>query len=462
MNGVWLILDSLSYTATPFAAAGPDTMPNYSELVREHGINFTRAYSPGPFSPSSHASFFTGELPSTAGMYEANPRFDGGLRTIGDAMSETHSTHLITTNHFLFQGLDEGFDHTDDIGRRYMLFDDASDPKDYSTMYNDDPGWKRAVDFLTREKRPIRSLLNGLNYTLGGDQWIRPESWGDKENFQYVSTMCDMIRRRLSEPDDSFVVANFMDLHGPFGVSEAALDRFFPDTAVSDIPLGKRTRRDKLRGEKAYDPDKMYGLYKAAIWDFDRKFSPFVSELLDDDTFVAVLADHGWYDTNSAYSDERLHVPLTLFVPGEEPREAHQTVSLTSLPRTTTEILQNTDGGFEGPSLLDLTTDQRAVTEVIHKPNDVYEKTRRVYVNRPVDDPAPEEIQYDIILYEGDAKVACIDGTVEDTRGPSDVVSQLEAEAKRHYSEEIRRPSGKSDGYDEQTEKRLQRLGYLE
>jgi len=462
MNGIWLILDSLSFNATPFAPDGPDTMPNYRKLVRERGINFTKAYAPGPFSPSSHASFFTGELPSTAGMYEAHPRFDGQLRTIGDVMSTTHSTHLLSTNNFLFQGLESGFDHADDLGRQYMLFKEASDPKDYSAMYDDDPNWKRLFNFIKDDGKPFRSALNGLNYKFGSDQWIRPESWGDDENFQYVDTMCDMIRRRLAGPADTFVVANFMDLHGPFGISEAALEQFFEDTPKSEVPIGMRTRRDKLRSRKAYDSDKMYDLYKAAIWDFDRKFTPFLSELLDDDTFVAVLADHGWYDTNTAYSDERLHIPLTLFLPGEKSSEVEHTVSLKSLPRTTTEVLQGSDGGFTGPSLFDVTTNQTAIAEVIHKPNEVYKKTRRVYVNRPVDNPSPEEIQHDIVLYEGNSKVKAIDGRIDDTRGSSEIVSRLRGDAKELHSRHIRRPSGESDGYDQQTKERLQRLGYIE
>jgi hypothetical protein len=343
-----------------------------------------------------------------------------------------------------------------------MVFKNASDPKDYSSMYNDDPWWKRVVDFITDDGKPVRSVLNGLNYKFGGEQWMRPESWGDDENFQYVSTMCDMIRRRLSGPDDAFVIANFMDLHGPFGISEAAFDRFFGDTPEEDVPTGMRTRRDKLRDEKAYDPDKMYDLYKAAIWDFDRKFTPLVSELIDNGTFVAVLADHGWYDTNTAYSDERLHVPLTLFVPSEAARTVEHTVSLRSLPRTTTEVLQDSDGGFPGPSLLSVAADQTATAEVIHKPNEVYKETKRVYVNRPVDDPAPEEIQHDIVLYEGDSKVTAIGGRINDTRGDPEVVSKLTEEVGALHSSQVHRPSGESEGYDEQTKERLQRLGYLE
>jgi hypothetical protein len=125
-------------------------------------------------------------------------------------------------------------------------------------------------------------------------------------------------------------------------------------------------------------------------------------------------------------------------------------------------VLQGTDGGFSGASLLDVSTDQTAITEVIHKPNDVYKKTERVYVNRPVDNPIPEEIQHDVVLYEGDAKVTALDGKIHDTRGSSPNVSQLKEKAAEIHSESIRHPSGESEEYDEETKKRLQRLGYLE
>jgi|GEM_PF-2633338 len=462
MDGVWLVLDSLSFGVTPFAPEGPDTMPNYADLVGRRGINFTSAYAPGPFSPSSHSSFFTGELPSTTGMYEAYPRFDNDLPTIGDVMSETHTTHLVTSNHFLFQGLDEGFDHTDDLGRQYMVFEEASDPKDFSAKYDDDPRWRRYLNLVVSEGKPIRSLVNGLNYKVGGDQEIKPKSWGDEENFQYASTMCDMIRRRLSESGDSFVVANFMDLHSPFEVSDEALERYFPDTPHEDLPLEVAARRDKLRDEKSYDAEQMFGLYKAAIWDFDRKFTPLVEDLVETETFVAVLADHGWYDTNAAYSDERLHVPLTLFAPGESARTVDRSVSLRSLPRTTTEVMRGDDGGFNGPSLLEANTDQTAIAEVIHKPNDIYEKTLRVYVNRPSDDPDPADLQHDIVVFRGDAKVQFVADEFEAIRGSGAAVDELEREARALLSGDIRGPGEDVEAYDEQTERRLKRLGYLE
>ncbi len=461
MDGVWLILDSLSYNATSLATGDIDTMPNYKELVKNHGVNFTQAYAPGPFSPSSHGSFFTGELPSTTGMYEAYPRFDGGTQTISEVMSKTHTTYLLTSNHFLFQGLDVDFDRTDDTGRQYMIFQEASDPSDFSSKYNDDPRWKRYLNLLLKDGKPFRSFVNGLNYKLGNDTNIKSKSWGDDKDFQYANSMCELIREQLDESGESFIVANFMDLHAPFDVSEEALERYFPNTPRDEIPIGVTSRRDKLREEKAYDSEKMYQLYRAAIWDFDRKFSSLVEELIADDTFVAVLADHGWYDTNTAYSDERLHVPLTLFAPDQPPREVPYSVSLRSLPRTTTEIMLNDNCGFAGPSLLDVESDQTAVTEIIHKPNDVYEKTHRVYVNRPSDDPDVSDIQYDCVLYHGDTKVRYVNDEFEPVRGDDESIDKLKQECEDLLSDGFRHPGDNIESYDTEAEERLKQLGYL-
>jgi arylsulfatase A-like enzyme len=462
MNGIWLILDSLSFSATPFGTDGPDTMPKYEALVADQGINFTRAYAPGPFSPSSHSSFFTGQLPSAAGMYEAFPKFEGDVPTIADVLGRTHTTHLISANHFLFQGLDESFDEAIDTGRRYMMFQEASDPMDFSSRYRDGSAIQRYVDFLTTGGKPLRSLANGLSYNLGGKNTIKPKSWGDEQNYQYANAMCEMIRDRMSKPGDRFLVANFMDLHGPYEVSDAALERYFPDTPREEVPMNVILNRSKTRPEKSYDSEQQFRLYKAAIWDFDRKVTSMIEDLVADDTFVAVFADHGWYDTNTAYSDERLHVPLTLFVPGDGPATVDHSVSLTDLPRTTAEVMLGDDGGFDGQSLLSVETDRTAVAEAIHVPNDIYEETHRIYVNRPSDGAEPEEIQHDCVLFRGDTKVQFVADEVEVIRGDDETAAELTEQGREIRTGGINYPEGEAEVYDEHTEERLKDLGYLE
>lgn len=65
-------------------------------------------------------------------------------------------------------------------------------------------------------------------------------------------------------------------------------------------------------------------------------------------------------------------------------------------------MVQDTDGGFAEAFLLDVTTDQIAVSEAIHKPDHAYEKTQRVYVNRSVNNPTYEETRHDIVVYNRD------------------------------------------------------------
>jgi arylsulfatase A-like enzyme len=464
MDGVWLILDALSFDSTPFSPGGPETMPEFERLTRDRGVLFDSAYSPGPFSPSAHASFFTGALPSETGMYEAKPRFDSDLQTIAGALADTHTTHLISTNMFLFQGLHEQFDHTNDLSRQYLLYREATDPMNYSAAYNDDPRWKRYLDLLISEGKPVRSALNFLSYRLGNDNVLQslPENVDEDREYQYVNTINDEIERALDTEGDSFVIANYMDLHAPLDVSDRALDRFFSDTPRERIPLRTAMERHRLADEKSSDPALMERLYHAALWEFDRQFTPFVERLLDDNTFVAVLADHGSWDNNSAYSDERLHVPLMLFAPDETARTVSHTVNLRSLPRTTMEQLRGESGGFEEADLFSVTENQISISEIIHSPNEIYEKTERVYVNRPTKPAAREAIQHDAVVIEDGSKVTIIDDEVTVVREGDADIEELKRIARNVVAGPLDTHNEVTTEIDDVTKERLEHFGYLE
>jgi hypothetical protein len=111
---------------------------------------------------------------------------------------------------------------------------------------------------------------------------------------------------------------------------------------------------------------------------------------------------------------------------------------------------------------LDVESDQTAITEVIHKPNDIYEKTLRVYVNRPSDDPNPDELQHDVVLVRGGAKVQFVGDEFEAVRGSDDDITTLESTGKELLANEMQQPGDDIEAYDQQTEERLRRLGYLE
>lgn len=459
MDVVFLVIDSLSFSSTPFAEDGPPTMPQFSALVKEHGISFTNAYAPGPLSPSSHASILTGELPSVTGMHEAYPYFDRDLPTLAERLSGSHATHLLSLNMWLFQGLNRGFEHERDFSRQYLAFREATDPKRYFEKHDPVGSWPRNLwEFMMYNGTPLRSLANYASYRWS-DGSLVPSEWGDAETYQYADRFNDEIRQALSvDGDDAFVLANYMDIHPPFDASDEALERFVPDTPREALPIGISPERHIENDQKSYSVEDMQRLYHAVIWDFDRKFAPLIADLVADDAFVVVTSDHGLWNHDTAYAENRLHVPLVIFSPDHDPRTVAETVSLRTIPATITDAVTGNDGGFHGPSLLKVESDQVAETEIIHYPNEVYERTGRVDITKGGTPSA--DVQRDLVLVKDDARLDYIAGEWEPRRGTQAVIDELQAHGEEILSTPLKL-HGSDIEFDATTERRLEDLGYL-
>jgi len=459
MDIVWLVVDSLSFRATSFADQNQEMTPNLRDIAELDGVVFTKAHAPGPLSPSSHAAMFTGTLPSVAGMHEAHPYFDGSVPTIAEKLQVSHETHMLSLNMWLSQGLERGFDHTKDFSRQYLLFRDATDPQNYFRKH--DPGGSsvsRLWQFATSDGKPVRSLLNYLNYRRTNGSLV-PEEWGDAENYQYADQINAELMSVLERGGpDKFVFANYMDVHPPFDASGEALERFAPGHSRSKLPIGVGPERHIANDEKSYEPELMDQLYKAAVWDFDRKLGPVLRKLVRDDAMVIVTSDHGIWDRDTAYSDNRLHVPLVIFTPDHPPRTVDKTVNLKSLPRTIMEYATDLDRGFEGESLLDVSTDQTSITEVIHHPNEVYDKTGRVDVTKAKE--TDDEVQRDLVLIKGNTRVEYIGGTWNTVTGDEEIASKLKDRGEEILASDIELTETDIE-YDTVTRERLHDLGYM-
>jgi len=128
----------------------------------------------------------------------------------------------------------------------------------------------------------------------------------------------------------------------------------------------------------------------------------------------------------------------------------------------TTEVMLSDDGGFGGQSLLSVDSDRTAVAKAIHVPNDIYEKTHRIYVNRPSNGAEPEEIQHDCVLFRGDTKVQFVGDKVKVIRGDDVTAAELTEQGHEIRAGGINYPEGDAEAYDEHAEERLRDLGYLE
>jgi len=462
MDAVWLILDSLSASETPFVPDGPDTMPQLEALAKDHAKTHSQAYVPGPASPSSHASFFTGKSPSETGMTEASPFFDRpDVETIAGALEDTHRSFLISTNPFIFNGLQRDFDVVDDLrNEQYLLFESGSDPGRVDAGLGEGSTLRRYLSFVRRDGKPIRSLLNGIYYKL----WTRRQGAGipkhvgeDDPDYQYASEMNERIERFLGENDPAFVCANYMDVHPPFDASDAAIDAAAEDFDREDLPIGVRGRDvyDEIQAGNTTVGERMRVLYRAAIWDLDRKLAPLVERLLSRDTSVIVTADHGtWFDRSRELDEERIHVPLLLFTPDREPETVDFSVNLRSLPATTMQVLTGDTGPFAGPSLIDVEEDQVSLTEFIHDDS---------WGHGPVTPGGSEgDIRRDVAAVKNDARVDLIDEDISVVRGPDAEVDELRGVLEEVREQPVYSTGGAGVEYDDETERRLRELGYLE
>ncbi|WP_229124532.1 sulfatase-like hydrolase/transferase [Halapricum desulfuricans] len=459
MDVLWIVLDSLSFEATPWAQDGPDTMPLLEDLASEQGTVFTNAYSPGPTSPSSHSSFFTGELPSQTGMHEANPYLKEDIRTIEDFLE--HESLAISSNPFVFNGLCKNFDHTDDLrDRGFMIFEDASDPITDFDDYGGDSniigsilegiGFENSVieeylNFVLSDGKPIRSLANGLSFKINGSE-MAPEDG----QHRFARTITNHVREFMKRDPDIFTFANYMDAHAPLNISEEALNEFSPTKSIDELPIG-------VRGQTVHEStdtglsEQMFDLYKAVIWDLDRIITPLVRDAVESGSFVVITADHGnWFRRDRELDEERIHVPLVIFSPYREPGEIEETVNLRSLPKTTADEL-GIDNDFDGYNLLDVSEDKLSVTELIHDPSNP---------GSPVEPfgQSNQSIRHDIAVVKGDSRMDYVDG-FKKVRG--DLDEELKDHIRKIRSEDVTfEPT--NDSADSDRKDRLRQLGYLE
>jgi arylsulfatase A-like enzyme len=459
MDVAWLVLDSLPFNETPFNPAGPDTMPQLTALAEETGIVYTNAYVPGPSSPSSHGSFFTGETPSVTGMHEAFPYFESDLPTIAEHLNGHHSL-LISANPYIFNGLDRGFDETNDLRtEEYLIFPDAQDPDKFPAEEYDSH-LRKYLGYLATSSKPLRSVINGIQYQriMRKRRSSLPEkSFRDDQQFQYGSEMNARIETFLRNSDgDTFVMANYMDIHPPLDASDEAIKRFRGEFAPDELPTGVRGQ-DVYKQFKNGDDnaaDRMNALKRATTWDTDRKIAPLISLFLERDAFVVVTADHGsWFRRKTELDEERIHVPLVIFAPNVTPQRVDRTVNLRSLPRTTLSLVSYTNADdVSGRNLLDVTDDKISITEFIHVANEE---------GKPVNPEGgdSDEMCFDAAAVCGGDRLDYIDGTYHCRYGEDyDDVLRETIEERLSNAPAI----GEHDiKYDEIVKQRLEDFGYL-
>jgi len=281
------------------------TSPNLDALARR-SVVFRNAIAEASWTLPSHATLFSGTLPSTHGAVRFLRRIPPKLTTLTEVLAERGYR-----NFGLVAG---GF-----VGRAYGF---ARGFEEY------DESSKRTFD-------------------------------------ETIDAALDRIRS-LSRDESFFLFLHTFQVHCPYRVDSQAYQRFAarPDDPGRFDPFCQ----DAIFHPERYTPEQVQVLsdrYDAAIWRVDEALGGFLRELEQmgklQDSVLVVTSDHGEEFSEhgalghgvSLYA-EVIRVPLILTAPGIEPREIHRGIGLVDLMPTLLDLLAiEAPASVEGRSRLD-------------------------------------------------------------------------------------------------------------
>lgn len=267
-----------------------DYFDKHARRLRSHAdVEFDRCYAPSSWSVPSHASIFSGQLPSDHGVHSYNPNYaDIGTPFFAELEHESIGLSANSTVSESF-GLDELFDRFESFaGNDERSFDAVS----FSEVA-DTTGIDRYRSYLGRAWKEgvfTESVLNGiyikLNERLSGTPIPNIGDFG-------ASAVMD---RALHESDREpfFLFANFIDAHGPMEnlrCLDSDVAYSWSSRSLSDVAV----RASAAEAIEQY-LDNYRDLYAASVRYLDEQVASFVERLQAqtvEDTVVIVTADHG-------------------------------------------------------------------------------------------------------------------------------------------------------------------------
>lgn len=315
-------------------------------LVDRADIVYDGCRAASSWSAPSHASMFTGQLPSEHGVHAYQRDFsviDRGDTFLGELPNHQAlgaSANVWAGSSFGFDGL---FDSFSDVSPD-QRFPEGIDVARFG-QETEVTGLSRQVAFLRSalaHDYPLKSLANGAAVQLDRvfQRLPLPKPFDDGSS---------LLERELgaqieSSTEPFFGFVNFMDAHGPVHHARGY------DRSLHDAPLSWTARTVDLEGRIRAGDEETLGwyreLYGTSIYYLDRRIVDFVDRIqavTDRETTVVVTADHGndlaltdeqhWGHNETRLTEALLHVPLVVLnAPGDHEERQTELVSHLELP----------------------------------------------------------------------------------------------------------------------------------
>jgi hypothetical protein len=319
-----------------------DYFDGYAPRLRDRAdVVYDQCRSVSSWSVPSHASMFTGELPSENGIHAYHRDFSGlarkdtFLRVLEDHRTLGISANVWASSAFGFDGM---FDSFSDVSpdRR---FPEGIHVGQFGQNCEQE-GLGKQIAFLwtaLAHDHPIQSLANGalvqFDDVTARLPLPKPLDDGAKSITRRAQSMIK------DGPEPFFLFANLMDAHGPLrhivgfdrGLHEAPLNGTSDTESWADV----LEARDEALIER------YRGLYGASIDYLDRVVCSFIDAVqatTDRETTFVITSDHGdnlghegddtqWGHVRSSLSEALLHVPLVVVNAPESVGQVQEYVS---------------------------------------------------------------------------------------------------------------------------------------
>lgn len=249
-NIVLVVLDSLTAFNLESYGYEKETAPFLNQLAKEN-IKADFAYSASIWSVPSHASIFTGMMPSEHNCTSRTMNLD--KETLGEKMKDKgYATASLTTNYFINEeiGFDSGFDlfinHQAEVGAPEALKQSEAISK--VQKYSESHRYFKYMLFgiTALINREFKALRSGIRYLLNGKQW-----YADDHGAEGINRLA---KKFISKKERFFTFINYMEIHSPKTVSdEKGMDAY--DEAISYVDNKIKELYNSVQNEK---PDTVF------------------------------------------------------------------------------------------------------------------------------------------------------------------------------------------------------------
>lgn len=439
-----------------------DTSPN-TDTLAENGRRFKRAVPPAPATFDSVTSVLSGTYPCEHQSGRAM-QVNTSQRLLPEVLSSAgYTTGFATSSPGTTPafGYGAGIDEFYDITNKH----DGMNVAKFFEQTRHLPAWRRYLKFARRaaNRNVYSHLRNAVRFRFG---------YSDDDGASEVTSAAKEFISTTEQP--WFLYLHYTETHlnksgkAPYAIPEDALTKFADgDITYDDL--------QSVGGEVNYTDDQVdrqERLYDGAIHYLDRQVGALTDYLRDagelDETLVVVTSDHGevlgtqGYLGHGTLDEPVLQVPLVMHGPGVEPEEIDSRVNLLGLYKTVAELAGGNPDIARGSDLLGdefadpvLCQDYTETWDWAEYGEDTTDGKHAFYDGDLKLIATPDENRlYDIVADPAE------------TTDLSDVRPDQFDEITQRFTEFVDAlPNAADSGearIDEQTEARLQELGYID